>query len=115
MPKPQPAFVAHVLDLLAPLGTMRARAMFGGWGVYHGDRMFALIADEVLYFKGDARTEAQFTSAGSTPFIYEGKGKPVQMSYWLCPETAMDDNDAFLTFARLGLAAASRAKPAKRR
>ena len=113
MAKPLPAFIAHVLDLLAPLGAVRARAMFGGWGIYLDDRMFALIAYDELYFKADVQTADRFAAAGSTPFVYEGKGKPVQMPYWRCPEAAMDDPEAFLAFARLGLEAAARAKPAR--
>ena len=115
MPKPLPPFVAHVLETLGPLGSVRARAMFGGWGVYHGDRMFALIADEELYFKADGQTEPHFAAAGSAPFLYDGKGKTVRMSYWRCPEAAMDDTDDLLAFARLGLDAAARAASGKRR
>ena len=115
MAKALPGFVEHMLDLLAPLGAVRVRAMFGGWGIYHDSRMFALIADEELYFKVDAKSEAEFEAAGSAPFIYEGKGKAVRMSYWRCPDGAVDDRDQFLAFARLGLEAAARAATAKRR
>ena len=115
MPRPPPAFVEHMLDLLAPLGAVRARAMFGAWGLYHDDKMFALIDDDELYFKADDQTVAAFEAAGSTPFVYESKGKAMRMSYWRCPEAAMDDPDAFTAFARLGLAAAARSATAKRR
>lgn len=114
MAKPLPAFVAHVLDLLAPLGAVRARAMFGGWGIYCEDRMVALIAYDELYFKADGQTQRRFADAGSSPFVYAGKGKPVQMSYWRCPEAAMDEPEAFLGFARLALEAAARAEPARK-
>ena len=50
-------FVDHVLEMLEPLGMVRARAMFGGFGIFHVDRMIALIANERLYFKTDQRTE----------------------------------------------------------
>ena len=115
MPKPPPPFVAHMLDLLSPLGAVRARAMFGGWGVYHDDQMFALIADEELYFKADSQSQERFAAAGSAPFLYEGRGKTVQMSYWRCPEAAMDDPEGFLAFARLGLDAALRSRQPRRR
>jgi len=45
MPKPN-EFVSHLLDLLRPLGDVRARVMFGGWGFYHAEKMFALVAFE---------------------------------------------------------------------
>ena len=42
-------FVRHVLDLMAPLGAVRARAMFGGYGVYQRDTFFAIVVDDTLY------------------------------------------------------------------
>ena len=47
-------FVEFVLELLAPLGNVRARAMFGGYGIYRGEIMFAIITDDRMYFKADA-------------------------------------------------------------
>ena len=114
MPKPLPPFIAHMLDLLSPLGAVRARAMFGGWGIYCDDQMFALIADDELFFKADAQSQERFAAAGSAPFIYEGKGKAMRMSYWRCPEAAMDDAEEFLAFARLGLDSALRSRKPKR-
>ncbi len=108
MAKPPPPHVAAWLARLTPIGPVRARAMFGGWGIYCEDVMFALIAGEELFFKVDAETEPQFAAAGSTPFVYHGKGTPVRMSYWRCPAAAVDDLAVFETFARLGVEAARR-------
>lgn len=44
-------------SLLMPLGPVRARAMFGGFGIFHEDLMFGLIAFERLYFKIDEDTK----------------------------------------------------------
>jgi DNA transformation protein len=51
-----PEYKAYVLDQLAPLGPVTARAMFGGAGIYLDGVMFALITRaDVLYFRtGDA-------------------------------------------------------------
>jgi len=51
-------FVERALARLLPMGPVRARARFGGWGLFLDDGMCALIAGERLYFKGDAETEA---------------------------------------------------------
>jgi len=106
-------FERHVGDLLAPVGPVRLRRMFGGSGIYAGDTMFALIAHDELYLKVDDLTRARFEAAGSVPFTYEGKGKPVQMSYWSAPEEVFDDPDALEEWARLALEAARRGKAAK--
>ena len=56
--------------------------------------------------------------AGGMPFVYDGKGKPITMSYWTVPGGAMDSPEAMLPWARLALAAALRSaasKPAKKK
>lgn len=111
-------FEEHVRDLLSPVGPVRIRRMFGGSGIYADDAMFALIAYDELYFKADETTAQRFEDAGSRPFTYEGKGKPVRMSYWRVPEDALDDPESFRAWAELALEAARRAKakqPAKKR
>jgi DNA transformation protein len=109
-------FVDHVLELLEPLGTMRARAMFGGFGVFHVDRMIALVADDRLYLKTDAVTRPVFEAAGSSPFTYAGKrGKPAVMSYHEAPPACLDDAETMLQWARLAVEAAQRAPAAKRK
>ncbi len=109
-------FVDHVLELLEPLGTMRARAMFGGFGIFHFDRMIALVADEHLYLKTDAETRPFFETAGSAPFSYTGKrGKATVMSYYEAPSACLDDAETMLQWARLAVEAAQRAPAAKRK
>jgi DNA transformation protein len=44
-----PGFRDHILELLAALGPVIARAMFGGYGLYLDGRMFALICNGALY------------------------------------------------------------------
>ncbi len=61
----KPEFRDHVLDLLAPLGPVTARRMFGGFGITLDGVMFALIADDVLYLKVDDRTRPDYEAAGA--------------------------------------------------
>ncbi|HYO56094.1 TfoX/Sxy family protein [Archangium sp.] len=111
------SYVEYTLELLEPLGPVQARAMFGGWGLYHGGRMFGLIVEDRLYLKTDDTTRSAFESAGGEPFVYDaGKGrKPVTMSYWTPPPDASDDARALLPWARRAVDAALRAarKPKK--
>ncbi len=109
-------FVDHVLELLEPLGTMRARAMFGGFGVFHVDRMIALVADDRLYLKTDPVTRPTFEAAGAQPFTYAGKrAKPSVMSYHEAPPACLDDAETMLQWARLAVEAAQRAPAPKRK
>lgn len=100
----------HCLELLAPLGTVRSRRMFGGWGLYVDDLFVALIFSDRLYLKADAASAAEFAAAGSEPFVYDGKGKTVTVNYWSAPADAMDSPALMLPWARLALAAALRAR-----
>ena len=107
------ALVDHCLELLAPLGAVRARRMFGGHGLYCDDLFFALIAMDRLYLKTDAISQPAFAAANGEPFVYEGTGKRVTMSYWTAPPAAMDSPAEMQPWARLALAAALRARAAK--
>jgi DNA transformation protein len=100
----------HCLELLAPLGAVRSRRMFGGWGLYVDELFVALIFADRLYLKADAASAAAFVAAGSEPFAYDGKGKTVTTSYWSAPAEAMDSPALMLPWARLALAAALRAR-----
>ena len=110
MTAPDRQLVDHCLELLSPLGAATARRMFGGWGIYLEGLMFALIAFERLYLKVDDTTRAQWEAAGCEPFVYEGKGKPVRMSYYTPPHEAMEAPDLMLPWARMALGAALRAR-----
>ena len=59
-----------IRDLLAALGPVRVRRMFGGQGVYRDDLMFGLEAQGELYLKADAETAPAFAAAGSRQFTY---------------------------------------------
>ncbi len=111
----QDSFVEYTLELLEPLGPVRARAMFGGWGLYDGGLMFGLIIEGRLYLKVDDVTRPAFEAAGCEPFVYTGAHKPVTMSYWTAPTDAQDDALALLPWARRGVEAARRAAAKKRK
>lgn len=114
MPAPaQDEFVAHVQELMAPLGRVAARRMFGGWGLYLDGLMVALIADERLYLKADATTRERFAAAGSAPFTYAARGRRTVMAYMEAPDGSLDEPDALAPWAALGLEAALRARAAR--
>lgn len=103
----------YLRDLFAGVGEVAVRRMFGGQGVYHDGLMIGLVADGVLYLKVDGESRPRFEAAGGMPFVNDGKGKPVTMSYVTPPEGAVDDPDAFRPWAEAAIAAARRAATAK--
>ncbi len=106
-------FIDYLLELLAPLKHVRARKMFGGYGIFKQDLMFALVADEVLYLKVDQETIPDYEAQGLGPFVYEKKGKKMAMSYYQAPEDAMDSFSDLCEWAEKAYRAALRAKQQK--
>ena len=117
MPSLPNELVAHCTELLAPLGGVRTRRMFGGHGFCVDDLFIALIAGERLYLKADALSRPAFDAAGSVPFMYEKAsahaGRLVSVNYFSAPEEAMESPSLMQPWARLALAAALRARAAK--
>jgi DNA transformation protein len=118
-----PRFTDYVLELLAGFGRLEAKRMFGGAGLYHDGVMFAILDDDVVYFRVDDALEADLKAQGSVPWSYSQKsdGSVREMGYWRMPETAADDPDEAVSIAKRAFAAALarkavRAKaPAKRK
>jgi DNA transformation protein len=100
---------AEIEEIFAPFGSVQVRAMFGGYGVSREGASFAIVADGEVFLKADDASRAQFAAAGSTPFVYQAKGKPVTMSYWRIPEIALDDPDEMRRWCGLAHDAARRA------
>jgi DNA transformation protein len=101
-----PPFVAHCQELLEPVGTVRVRRMFSGWGLYARDLFIAIVAFERLYLKTDVDTEAQFAEAGGLRFEYQSAGRYVMLHYWTPPAEALESPALMLPWARLATQAA---------
>lgn len=106
-------FLDMIREMLAPLGGISARRMFGGAGVYCDGVLFALADDDVLFLKADEATKARFEADGCGRFTYEGQTGPVSMQYWRLPERVYDEPDEFLDFARDAIAVAVKSKMSK--
>jgi DNA transformation protein and related proteins len=104
-----------IRDVFQGVGPVQIRRMFGGQGIYCDGMMFALEAGGELYLKADGQTEDRFRVLGSRPFAYTDRnGRTATMSYWLIPESALDDPDEAAELARLALTAARRTKVARK-
>lgn len=107
----------RALTLLAPLGPVTSRAMFGGFALYLDGIVFAIIAWESLYFRTDAETKERFRKAGGEVFVYQARGRTVELPYSTAPPPrggGADSTASIMPWAELGLAAARRVAKAKR-
>ena len=106
-------YLSYVLDQLSGLGSLQSRRMFGGIGLYCDERFFALIDDDVLYFKVDDSNRADYVSRGCEAFEpFEGA---VSMNYYRVPEEVLEDSDEARAWARKSVAVAANAKVTKKK
>ena len=95
---PDKSYLAHVMELLAPVGGVSSKSMFGGYGLFHEGDMFALISGTGLFFKVDDSNRAAYEQAGSKPY------KP--MPYYQVPAEVLEHTDRLLDWARLSMTVA---------
>ncbi len=109
-----PEFVTHALDLLALLGPVQARAMFGGHGLYARGVMFGLLDGDELFLKTDDACRARFVDAGCRQWVYVSRTQRMEStSYFRPPDDAHEDAEAMHPWAQLALDAALRKIAAK--
>ena len=113
------SFNSYLRDLFAELGPVSLRRMFGGQGLYHDGVIIGLVIGDELFLKTDEVTRNAFEQAGGEPFVYQGKGKPVVMSYLSPPAEAMESAHSMKPWAQLAWEAAVRkragGKPSQKR
>jgi len=103
-------FVASLDDVFEHFGPVRAKRMFGGYGIYRDELMFALVSDDVLYLKTDEAMAAELTGRDLKPFEYRKQGKRMQIAYYTAPAEIFDDPDEAERWAKRAYGAARRAK-----
>jgi DNA transformation protein len=103
-------FRTFVLEQLTrAIPNVRARSMFGGVGIYAGSFFFALIADDVLYFKVDDSNRADFEARGMGPFRPYGETGEV-MGYYEVPPDLLEEPGQLRSWAEKAVAVARRKK-----
>ncbi len=100
------SFKAFVLDQLAALAGVRAKAMFGGHGFYHGELFFGILMAGRLYFKTNEQTRSEYLKRGMSPFIYEKARQTTTLSYYEVPPEVLEDRDQLVSWARGAIGAA---------
>jgi DNA transformation protein and related proteins len=112
-----PEFRDFVLDQLARIPHLRAKAMFGGVGLYSADAFFGIVAADELFFKVDDSNRSAYEAAGSEPFR-PVMARPVSMSYWRVPIEVIEDSGELATWGLAAIRAAAKPiakKPPKRK
>jgi DNA transformation protein len=106
------SFRTYLLEQLGQIRPVTTRPMFGGLTFFAEGRAFALVADEVLYFKVDDSNRPEYIAAGKGPFLPFGDAeKPMQ--YYELPEEVLEDTDQLAGWMAKAIAVAARANKPK--
>ena len=103
-------FVEFVTEQMAFVAGLRVRAMFGGYGVYCGNRMFAIIVGDRLYFKANDATCGEFETRGLSPFTYVARGKLVTLQYFEAPPEVFEEPDVMRKWVQMAYTATDTTK-----
>ena len=97
-------FKDFVLDQLRALPGVEARRMFGGFGLYRGDKFFGIIFKGALYFKTTEATARPYIERGMEPFRPSAKQK--LKNYYEVPSDVIEDARELERWATAALAVA---------
>lgn len=109
-------FKALVLDHLEPLGSITAKAMFGGVGLYYREIFFGIMASDVLYLKVDDSNRRDYEHRGMAafkPFAH----RPGSLTYHAVPADVVESPMELTRWAKKAVKAATAAAtsvPSKR-
>jgi DNA transformation protein and related proteins len=95
--KREDTFRDFVLEQLSALGDVRCRAMFGGYGLYHGDRMFGILFQDRLYFKTDDATRSTYEQRGMEPL--RPNERQVMKAYYEVPADILESRESLAKWA----------------
>ncbi len=103
-----PEFLDYVLEQMSFIRGLHVRAMFGGYGIYQDDLIFAIIVKDVLYLKTDAVVQRDFDEKGLLPFTYVAKGKFVSINYFEAPPEVFEEPNSMREWVEKALDASIR-------
>ena len=101
------------LRLFNCFDNVKSRSMFGGFGIFAGETMFALVVNDKLHLRANAKNEQEFKKAGLQPYIYKKRGFPVVTKHYAIPEEWWNEAGKIIEQATRSLDAAKVDKETK--
>lgn len=104
----------YIIEQLAALPALSTRRMFGGIGIYSDALFFALIDDDVLFFKVDDANRDDYVSRGMKAFM-PFPDQP-SLGYFQVPADVIEEAEELTRWARRSVEVAQRKhKPAPKK
>lgn len=94
------SYFEFIVELLSEIVPIKSRRMFGGVGIYGDGLFFAIIADDILYFKVDDSNRPDYEKQGMAQFM--------NMQYYQLPADQLEDPDELQEWVDKSLAVAAR-------
>ncbi|WP_299015419.1 TfoX/Sxy family DNA transformation protein [uncultured Photobacterium sp.] len=101
------------LRLFSCFENVKSRSMFGGFGIFSGETMFALVVNDKLHLRANAKNEEEYKLAGLKPYVYKKRGFPVVTKQYAIPEEWWDQPEKIISQATRSLDAAKQDKETK--
>jgi DNA transformation protein len=95
------SFVEFLFDQLAPMRGLHRKAMFGGTGLYQGDRFFGIVHEGRLYFKTNEETREAYLAYDMEPF--RPNARQALRNYYEVPVEIIEDSEKLLEWALLSV------------
>ena len=91
------SFKDYVLEQLVPLN-VKARPMFGAFGLYLDNKFFGIIDQDQLFLKTSEQTRKDYEALGSKPFA--PSPKQVLKNYYEVPSEILDNPEQLKEWAK---------------
>jgi DNA transformation protein and related proteins len=98
MPAKNDGFKDFILDQLAELNGVTARAMFCGYGLYQRDQFFAILHKGRLYLKITTATAPRYKEQGMKPF--RPNAKQTLKSFYEVPIDVIEDAEVLTRWVK---------------
>lgn len=108
------SFLQQSSSIFSSFGVIKTRSMFGGFGIFCNDTMFALIVNDELHLRGTNQNEAEFKKLNMQPYCYTKRGFPVVTKYYAVPASWWTNTDELLKQAKRALNIAQADSQAKK-
>jgi DNA transformation protein and related proteins len=95
-------FKDFVMGQLEGMEGVTVKKMFGGGGIFHDGKMFALLHEAQMFLKVDDSNKGKFKEAGTGPFKPH-PNKPMKMPYYEVPPEVLEDQEKLKEWAGISV------------
>lgn len=104
----------NTLKFFDSMGKIKSRSMFGGFGIFCDDTMFALVVNDSLHLRAGGENQETFKTLELKPYTYKKRGFPVVTKYFEIPAQWWENETQLMAFATIALNVAKKDQEIKK-